>query len=216
MAGDERKLQILRVAVSLFSQRGFRGTTTKEIALAAGVSEAMVFRHFATKEELYAAIIDHKACSDGPLDPENMVADALERKDDRAVFEGLAFGALQHHDRDPHFQRLLLYSALEQHELAQMFFENFVRRVYKFLGGYIRERQDEGAMIQIDPAIVVRAFVGMIMHHSLNNNLWDPERRLLNVSNETAACQFTDILLNGISVKSQKPAKRENGNRRKN
>ena len=53
MAGEERHLQILRVAMSLFSQRGFRGTTTKEIALAAGVSEAMVFRHFATKEELY-------------------------------------------------------------------------------------------------------------------------------------------------------------------
>jgi TetR/AcrR family transcriptional regulator len=40
----------------LFSQRGFRGTTTKEIAVAAGVSEAMVFRHFANKEVLYSAI----------------------------------------------------------------------------------------------------------------------------------------------------------------
>ena len=199
MHGDERKLQILRIAVTLFSQRGFRGTTTKEIAAASGVSEAMVFRHFATKEELYAAILDHKACSEGPIDPEQMVADALQRKDDRAVFEGLAFGALQHHERDPEFQRLLLYSALEQHELATMFFETFVRRVYEFLGDYIRERQRDGAMIEIDPAIVVRAFIGMIMHHSLNNNLWDPQRRLLNISNEAAARQFTKILLNGIS-----------------
>src|ERR1700687_2809897 len=62
MAGDERRMQILRCAVSLFSQRGFRGTTTKEIAHAAGISEAMVFRHFATKEELYSAILAHKAC----------------------------------------------------------------------------------------------------------------------------------------------------------
>ena len=58
MAGEKRRLQILIVAVRLFSQRGFRGTTTKEIAHAAGISEAMVFRHFATKEELYAAILD--------------------------------------------------------------------------------------------------------------------------------------------------------------
>jgi len=79
-----------------------------------------------------------------------------------------------------------------------MFFETFVRRVYEFLGGYIRERQRDGAMIEIDPAIVVRAFIGMVMHHSLNNNLWDPKRRLLNVSNETAARQFTEILMNGI------------------
>ncbi len=173
MAGGERRSQILAVAVSLFSERGFRGTTTKEIAQAAGVSEAMVFRHFATKQELYAAILDHKACSGGTFEPAVMAAAAIEKKDDRAVFESLALGALRYHENDPEFQRLLLHSALEKHELAQMFFDEFVRRVYEF--------------------------IGMVMHHSLNNNLWDPKRRLLNISNETAAKNFTDILLHGIT-----------------
>jgi AcrR family transcriptional regulator len=210
MAGEERRLQILAVAVSLFSKKGFRGTTTKEIALAAGVSEAMVFRHFATKEELYSAILNQKACSDGRFEPAEMAADAIKRKDDRGVFESLALGALDHHERDPEFQRLLLHSALEKHELAQMFFDEFVRRVYEFLGSYIRERQREGALIQIDPAIVVRCFIGMVMHHSLNNNLWDPERRLLNISNESAAKIFTDILLNGITAKTEANDSRNN------
>src|SRR5580765_3512786 len=80
MTAEERKLQILRVAVSLFSQRGFGGTTTREIAIAAGVSEAMVFRHFATKQELYAAILDHKACSGDAMNPELLVAEALKQK----------------------------------------------------------------------------------------------------------------------------------------
>ena len=200
MAAEDRKLQILRVAVSLFSQKGFGGTTTKEIAQAAGVSEAMVFRHYATKQELYSAILDHKACSGDSMNPEEMVAEALKQKDDRAVFQQLALGALEHHEGDPEFQRLLLHSALEGHELAEMFFEKFVRRVYELLGGYITERQRDGAMAKLDPAIVVRAFIGMIIHHSLNNNLWDPQRRLLNISNEEAAKQFADILLNGISA----------------
>lgn len=202
MAGEERRLQILAVAVSLFSQKGFRGTTTKEIAQAAGVSEAMVFRHFATKEELYAAILDHKACSHDGFDPAEMAADSIKRKDDRAVFETLALAALNHHEKDPEFQRLLLHSALEKHELAEIFFDKFVRRVYEFLGSYIRERQREGALIEIDPALVVRSFIGMVMHHSLNNNLWDPTRRLVNISNESAAKHFTDILLNGITSPS--------------
>src|SRR5438309_5668307 len=133
MAGGERRLQILRVAMRLFSERGFRGTKTKEIALAAGVSEAMVFRHFATKEELYSAILDQKACAGDDRNPETLVADALARKDDRAVFETLALDALEQNERDPEFQRLLLHSALEDHELAQMFWEKFVHRVYKFL-----------------------------------------------------------------------------------
>lgn len=203
MTAEDRRLQILRVAVSLFSQKGFGGTTTREIAQAAGVSEAMVFRHYATKQELYTAILDHKICSGDAMNPEEMVAEAIRQKDDQAVFQQLALGALKHHEGDPEFQRLLLHSALEGHELAEMFFDKFVRRVYELLGSYITERQRDGAMAQFDPAIVVRAFIGMIIHHSLNNNLWDPQRRLLNISNEEAAKQFACILLNGISVSNK-------------
>lgn len=208
MSAGDRKIQILRVAVGLFSQRGFGGTTTKEIAQAAGVSEAMVFRHYANKQELYSAILDHKACSGDTMNPEEMVAEALQEKDDRAVFERLALGALKHHELDPEFQRLLLHAALEGHELAEMFFEKFVRRVYALLGSYIAGRQRDGAMQKIDPAIVVRAFIGMVIHHSLNNNLWDPKRRLLKISNEDAARHFADILLNGISTASGTNANR--------
>jgi AcrR family transcriptional regulator len=211
MAGEERRLQILRVAMRLFAQCGFGGTTTKEIARAAGVSEAMVFRHFATKEELYSAILDHKACSGDAVDPCHVVADAVEQKDDRAVFEGLALHALEHHESDPEFQRLLLHSALEGHELAQMFWEKFVRRVYDFLGVYLRQRQRDGAIVRVEPAVIVRAFIGMVIHHSLNNNLWDPKRTLLKLSNEAAARHFTDILLHGIAT-----APRRNGNKAEN
>ena len=208
MNAEDRRLQILRVAVSLFSQRGFGGTTTKEIAQASGVSEAMVFRHFATKQELYSAILDHKACSGDSMNPEQMVAEALKQKDDRAVFEQLALGALDHHECDPEFQRLLLHSALEGHELAEMFFEKFILRVYALLGGYITERQRDGAMVKMDPLMVVRSFIGMIIHHSLNNNLWDPNRRLLKISNEDAAKHFTSILLHGISTGNEAKPKR--------
>ncbi len=200
MTAEDRKIQILRVAVGLFSRKGFGGTTTKEIAQAAGVSEAMVFRHYSTKQELYTAILDHKACSGDAMNPEEIVAEALLEKNDRAVFQRIAQGALDHHEADPEFQRLLLHSALEGHELAQIFFEKFVQRVYALLGDYIVARQRDGAMVNIDPAIVVRAFIGMIVHHSLNNNLWDPKRRLLKISNEEAAKHFTDILLHGIST----------------
>lgn len=200
LSAEERRREIVRVAVQLFSRRGFRGTTTKEIAQAAGVSEAIIFRHFATKEELYRAIIDRVSCEGGIENPYDIVGDAIERRDDRAVFEGLAIHALEHHEDAKEFHRLLLYAALEGHELAQMFWERTVIQFYEFLGAYIRERQQEGAMREVEPRIVVRAFIGAIIHHSLNNNLWDPNRRLLNISNEEAARSFTDVLLKGVSL----------------
>ena len=216
MAAEERRQQIVRVALRLFSERGFRGTTTKEIAQAAGVSEAIIFRHFATKEDLYAAIIDYKACAGSgacPVAAEGEqpyfveavcrpVEEAMRRGDDRAVFEALALTMMEHHQKDPEFLRLLLYSALEGHQLAQIFWDKNVRVLYEFLGKYIRERQRRGAFRDVDPFVVVRAFAGAVTHHSLANNLWDrdPARRILNITNEDAAREFTEILLRGIAA----------------
>lgn len=200
MAGEDRRQQILGVAMSLFSRRGFRGTTTKEIAAAAGVSEAMVFRHFATKQELYAAILDHKACAGSLGDPCEIFGDAIRRKDDRGVLTGVALALMRHHEEDPEFLRLLTHAALEDHELAAMFWERTIRQMYDTLGGYLRDRQRDGALRPIDPMIVVRSFLGMVIHHSLNNTLWDKKRILINITNERAAAEFTEILLRGVAA----------------
>jgi AcrR family transcriptional regulator len=201
MPGDKRREQILRSAIELFSQRGFSGTTTKEIAKAAGVSEAMVFRHFSKKSEIYDAIIDNKACHEGirfPWEENKVVQEAIKNKDDHAVFYNLALNALTKQQEDESFMRLLFYSALEEHELAERFFRDFVAQLYEFIGGYIERRQKDGAMRKVNPRIVVRAFLGMMIHHSLNNILWDKKRRLLNITNEEAAKNFAEILLRGI------------------
>lgn len=198
MAADERREQICKIAMHLFSVRGFSGTTTKEIASAAGVSEATVFKHFSNKDELYTAILDNKACDHGFEDPFAEIADKIKEKDDFGVFYGMALNALNKHKEDSDFLRLMLHSALEDHELARVFFDGFITHVYHFLGDYIRERQADGAFREIEPRIVVRAFIGMFIHHSLNNILWDKEQKLLKISNEEAAREFTEILLRGI------------------
>lgn len=202
MTGDARRQQILQTAVSLFSQRGFKGTTTKEIAKAAGVSEAMVFRHFENKDALYGAILDTKGCQDGvhrfPWEENEVLRTAIEQKDDLAVFYNIAFDALKKHQADEGFMRLLFYSALEEHVLAERFFHEFIERIYEFIGGYIEERQRDGAFREINPRIVVRAWLGMLIHHSLNNILWDKKRIILDIPNEEAAKNFAEILLGGV------------------
>ena len=204
MKGDERREQILQTAVNLFSQRGFKGTTTKEIALASGVSEAMVFRHFASKDELYGAILHSKGCKDGvqrfPWEENEKLRQAILDKDDFAVFYNIAFDALNKHQDDVVFMRLLFYSALEEHELADRFFNEFISRIYEFIGGYIKQRQNDGAFRQMNPRIAVRSFLGMLIHHSLNNILWDKKRVILDISNEEAAKNFAEILLRGIKA----------------
>jgi AcrR family transcriptional regulator len=54
---DERRKAIVAAAVPLFARKGFAGTTTKELAEAAGISEALLFRHFPSKKHLYDEIL---------------------------------------------------------------------------------------------------------------------------------------------------------------
>ena len=93
----------------------------------------------------------------------------------------------------------MFYSALEEHELAERFFNEFVARIYEFIGSYVARRQKEGAMRDVNPRIVVRAFLGMMIHQSLNNILWDKKRTLLNITNEEAAKNFAEIILHGVA-----------------
>ena len=82
----ERRLQILEAAGDLFGRRGFAGTTTREIAASVGTSETVLFRHFPTKERLYAAILEHRLPAAGVerwLDELRRIADA---GDDEALF----------------------------------------------------------------------------------------------------------------------------------
>ena len=60
----KRRQAIVEAVRAVFAEKGFDGTTTRELAKAAGVSEALIYRHFPSKESLYAAMLD--ACAKGP------------------------------------------------------------------------------------------------------------------------------------------------------
>ncbi|HZC31642.1 MAG TPA: TetR/AcrR family transcriptional regulator [Gaiellaceae bacterium] len=55
----ERRLVVIEAAIRVFTRGSYRGTTTAEIAREAGISEPILYRHFASKRELYVACLDH-------------------------------------------------------------------------------------------------------------------------------------------------------------
>src|ERR1051326_2271304 len=116
----DRRQQIIEAAMQVFAQKGFRGSTTRDLATQAGVNEAIIFRYFNTKEELYSAIIEHKAAEhrSGQMEELERLANA---GDDEKFFEAVGRSFLKRHEEDSTFLRLLLFSALEGHQLSDMF-----------------------------------------------------------------------------------------------
>ena len=61
LKGEERRSQLLSVAASLFSKRGFSSTTMDDVAEAAGVTKPLLYQHFSSKKALYLELVDEVA-----------------------------------------------------------------------------------------------------------------------------------------------------------
>ena len=161
-----RHAQILEVAAGLFSQRGFAGTTTRQIAAAVGTSETVLFRHFPTKESLYAAILEHWAPSadvERWLDGLREIAD---RKDDETLFRAVVTAILESHRTDTVYHRLMLFAALEDHALARLAHVKFLSPLTSFLREYVARRQADGAFKRMRPEIVVHMLLSVAGQHA--------------------------------------------------
>jgi len=194
----ERRGQILREAARCFGTRGFRGTTTRDVANAVGITEAALYRHFSGKEAIYAAILDARLAV-----PEVIAAvePFARARDDQRVFKELALAVLRSVEADPSFLRLLLYSALEGHEMARPFYETRMRRLREFLTRYIAQRTREGEFRALEPVLAARAFIGMVADHLIARTVFG-QRDQQAQNAERVAETFTSVFLDGVRART--------------
>ncbi|MBI3329306.1 MAG: TetR/AcrR family transcriptional regulator C-terminal domain-containing protein [Nitrospinae bacterium] len=79
-------------------------------------------------------------------------------------------------ERDPSLLRLLLFSALEGHELSQRFYESKVPRLHEFLSNYIKDRIADGVFRPVDPLLAARGFIGMVAYFLLIHEIFGVKR----------------------------------------
>jgi AcrR family transcriptional regulator len=122
MDAAARKRAIVETAMPLFARKGFTRTTTKELAEQAGVSEALLYRHFPTKAALYEAIQQLGCQVDPALDALNALPPSTATLVEmvQAMFQHIVFGALEDVGASKIRQRLMLQSLLEDGEYARV------------------------------------------------------------------------------------------------
>lgn len=189
---DARCGQILKAAIQLFARKGFQGTKTKEIAEAAGVNEALIFRDFQTKDKLYCAILEYASSRINFANCLERLAGHAERREDEAIFSTLALELFGAFSRERDLFRLMLFSALENHQLASKFRERQIEPVERFIESYLSTRQQEGAFRHGEPRLLARSFISMCNNQILRHVLSDEP------ADETIAQMFASVFLDGI------------------
>jgi AcrR family transcriptional regulator len=198
MKGVQRREAIVKTAIQLFSQNGFRGTTTRQLAAAVGVTEPVLYQHFKTKRDLYGAILETKA-EEGCQRFRELLGPYLDGDDDRAFLSRLAELILDHQRRDPGFVRLLLFSALEKHELAELFYERQFLAFRRMVVRYLRRRARAGAIRNIDPNLAARIFLGMVSNYGLNQVLFG--ERIAGMSRKKIIAGMVSAFLEGVGAR---------------
>ncbi len=202
----DRHRQIIRVAMQLFARRGFQGTTTREIAQRARINEAILFRHFPHKEDLYWAVIESKCRgARGRRELQTRLRRAARPQE---ALASVAEDILRRNIDDPTRTRLFLFSALENHQLSHRFFRTHLTRYYDVLADYIRDRIRRREFRDVDPRLAARGFLGMVAHHYQVQELFGG-KRYQRFDPRRVSETLADIWLSGMQAHNGQASRRK-------
>ena len=144
MPAAERRLKLVETAIRVFSEGSYRGTTTAEIARAAGVSEPILYRHFASKRDLYLAALDH-VWSQARAAWETALA---EEPDVIAALAAMGRGQFVARDCKHQLSELWVQALSEATEdpALRKYLRKHMREVHDFFAAMLRRGQDEGVI----------------------------------------------------------------------
>ena len=197
LSAKDRREQLIAVAMRLFAAQGFDATTTREIAEAAQVNEAIIFRHFASKEELYWAVVNDRV---GETGRRRKLRECLQADGEpREVLARMAGILLDRNEEDSTLTRLLWFSTLRNADLSASFFRDYISENFELLAEYFRNGIKAGRFRDIDAMIAARGFLGVLVHHYLVQELFQGSR-FQQFDPYALGRQIADIWLNGISA----------------
>lgn len=196
MSGTDRRQQLLEAALEVFARKGFEGTTTKEVAAAAGVTEAIIFRHFPTKQALYTAVLDYRLQTPEFQESMERVKACMERNDDEELLRTIARSILKAYREDPGYERVLLFAALEGYQQGLEHNRQVVAPIYELLRDYFARRQREGAIAGLHPGAIIGAIAGMAKNHGMATQMFGYTAD--GASDDEMIESFVQIMMHGI------------------
>ncbi|HBP21310.1 MAG TPA: hypothetical protein DEA08_26420 [Planctomycetes bacterium] len=195
LSAAERRTQTLERVTRLFAERGFSGTTTADLARAAGVSEAMLYKLFGSKEGIYQAMVEHKLAHAGwgefPADPELAP---------REFFRGLALRIFERVEADPDFVRLLHYSDLQGGRFAELFHAAMGEAVLESVGAYVAGQAAGGVLrADLDPQLAGASFLCTCWHWAVARKVFQTPY-LTGVADEQVITTLVSLFLEGVQA----------------
>lgn len=196
LSGPERRESILAAAQGLFASKGFHGVSVDEIARTVNVSPAILYRHFASKQSLYDAVLEKFSCQrqsyvDTIVNHGTSFEDALA---------GMTQVYLSNIADNPDILRIELHSLLEGNPATLAFFQNR----WKSFTDYIEFGLNEYLPYDIPNREKTILSAGLMFQGMLREALiqkcLQPEDRLIDLSLYELSHELVTLFLRSIGI----------------
>jgi AcrR family transcriptional regulator len=198
-ATDDTRQRILEAAARVFAQEGYARATTRALAAAAGVNEVTLFRHFGSKKNLFAAIIDEFAAPAMTRAWEARGAmEAQWSGDYRQDLLLMGRQVMQVLLERKEALRLMLCESTHFPEVREAMAQN-PQHLRQMLARYLQQQMDRGQVRPQHAEALAQAFWGMFFAYSIQIGFFG-EPLQPEISTEELVVQFVDLFVQGTSL----------------
>jgi AcrR family transcriptional regulator len=155
----DRREEILQASLHLFAEKGFHGTSMRDIARSADITEGLIYHYFASKRDLFRAIIEEHSF----LPLLKTLPDLAGQLDLRGLLLVLARGFFDVLGQSKELTRLLLQEVQVFPEEKEAFFGDAVERSIAELAQILDARMGKAARGKVDPYMAARLFFNALL-----------------------------------------------------
>ena len=158
-AKRDRREDILQASLKLFAEKGFHGTSMRDIARSADITEGLIYHYFASKRDLFRAIIEEHSF----LALLRSLPDLGEWLDLRELLIVFARGFFDVLRRNEDLTRLLLQEVQVFPEEKEAFFADAMKGSVTELAAILEARMGDKARSQVEPEVIARIFFNSLL-----------------------------------------------------
>ena len=189
---EQRRQDILEASLRIFAKKGYNGSTTAEIARAAGVAEGTIFRHFATKKDLLIAVLEPKVLN-------GLIQLDKEHGDDTPIdfFRRFLMNRLELLNENDALVRFMFAEAQYHVEVREALFKGILGQGISIIRPWFDKGVEQGDFRDLPFLPTMRGFMGMVMFYGFMGNVYQgfsPEKTI-----QEAADHILDLFLHGLA-----------------
>ena len=192
---EDTRSRILRSALQLFARKGYDGTTTKDLAAAAGVAEGTLFRHFTNKKAILVEV-----ATAGWVDIlTDLLTELSEMGSYKAVAQVMRRRMLRMHENHD-LMRVCFMEAQFHADLQERIQSEVITKMTDVAEAFFQTAMERGIYRPMNPKIVAQVFLGMFAIAGFSQKtIIDSQSSPQDLQNMAEG--IADIFLHGVLVK---------------